>query len=190
MKTPSLTSIQLIGYFLPGFMLIFLFFCVQLNWNFERMITLFISKDTSYLVIGAILLPISFTMGLIVDAIRNGLIEDSLDEKRSKKINWEFFSFADNKEKKLVYERYFNYYVFDFNMAIVLIVVVLYTLILSVYNLYNYGCHISLPYIISFFLMGLVTYFLFKDALNLRDELANKTEKWMQKYNAQNETQQ
>lgn len=62
-------------------------------------------------------------LGLVLDAIRNGVLESLFNKlsKKNKKINWDYFYKGDPEKIVLLYSRYYNYYVFDINMSVALI---------------------------------------------------------------------
>ena len=188
MNISQLTRHQIICYFLVGFIFVLLIVFSYYKWSFDLLIGIINNKEKNYLVIGVILLPVSFLIGLIMDAIRNGILEDYIiephlldyKEKENKKgkysINWEFFYPNDTDEDnvKAFYDRYYTYYVFDMNMIIALIIVFGY----STFNIfYNCLCEYSCQYIFSSIVIGIITYIFWKDGIDLRVEMAKITNK-------------
>jgi hypothetical protein len=168
MKEIPLTNYQLLSYFAPGFIVVLCFFICNepiIDW-FTLKLAL---KDLSLALIASALFC-SFIVGLLLDGIRNGILENLfnfLERKKdeSEKINWSFFYKGRKEDVALLYARYFIYYCFDFNAIFALFFS---CLLLDIYS--------QLPHkVLISFIFGIAILALWIDGLSLRGDLAEAT---------------
>lgn len=167
MDKSQLTQHQILSFFPPGFIFIacylFIYFYPANNIDF---LSHFFEEIKIIGPLGGIgIIVFSFIIGLIFDAIRNGILENALPSK----INWEYFH-HDTTTKKLdgFYRRYYSYYVFDLNVSISLFICTI-MLFLSA------SCNKTFNYLIAINLIAIV--FLAIDAFDLRKEMSTITNK-------------
>jgi len=121
-----LSSHQLFAFFFPGLVFVFpSIYCFYFVHVEPGTIDSFFKhyKDNEVL-ISFIVIVLALLSGLIIDSVRNGIIEVSLDKiikNKKKKINWDFFFEGKEEGVKPFYERYYNFYVFDLNASIAII---------------------------------------------------------------------
>lgn len=188
MKELSLAPTHIIGFFLPGFIFLAMVFCSYTGWDIEAIIN--VLKEFESIGAAFLIVVTSFITGLIIDAVRNGVLEEhALDRTQKKRylkkvktvgapegfvendgeINWDFFFDHDKDKIATLYSRYFNYYLFDINSVTSLVFafpVMMFFMICS--NSFHYAPLVLTP---------VVCYILLKDALDLRWELYLHTNK-------------
>jgi hypothetical protein len=123
MEKIPLTNYQLIAYFVPGFILEFCLFL-----SFERVVdyhSLLCRIEGVSIPLMVIFLFLAFAIGLVLDGIRNGIVDNLLDlliliipPGKYFKVNWDFFHKGKPETVGYFYARYFTYYCFDFNMIL------------------------------------------------------------------------
>jgi len=176
MEKIPLTTFHIIGYFLPGFIFIFSFFIA--NDHISNLPCLIKAiKELNY---GILFLTIilSLIVGIVFDAIRNGIFENILFEKKwlkkwFREMNWNFFYIATEQKVARLYKRYFNYYVFDLNCILSL---VFSALVLDKFSSLS-PSYKGLVTFIAFVIIVVLLY----DARSLREEMADITHdnKWV-----------
>lgn len=134
------------------------------------------------------IIVVALIFGLILDAIRNGIIEGILDEIEGKKylkrikakpvkgvennegkINWDFFFNSNKKSIATLCNKYYNYYLFDINSISSMVLSLPFVIFFMI--LYNY-C-----YVVPIVVLILIAMVLAKDALDLRWEIYLHTNK-------------
>lgn len=122
-----LTNFQLIAYFVPGFVsVVGCFVAFEHISSFCCLIECLKGLNVAFLVLSLIA---SFIIGLIFDAVRNGILDNFIDCMISRrwlrflrlqriKIDWSYFYKGEKEEVGTFYARYFTYYCFDLNLLI------------------------------------------------------------------------
>jgi len=176
----TFTNTQIIGFFIPGFAFLMILFFGYTNWDLAICLN-FLSKYNS-ITTGFIILVSSIFLGLVIDAIRNGIIETVLDEilkkyyfnilqDESKKdpnkyrknegmIYWDFFNEAPKNKITKLYSKYYIYYIFDVNSI---------TALFLSYSI-SVVCFGSFSFIQAFFITGILLVLLF-DSWSLRKDV-------------------
>ena len=155
---------QLVAHWIPGFILLLLatFICPG---SYAK-ISHWLPQDT--LSKGFIWVVLPFVSGQLIDALRNSLIEEALDKCCKKwwpdrEVNWPFFFSGDKEDVEKLRRSFFDYYVFDANLAFPALCFTIWRLWLG-----------SLGLAVAGFA---VTALLIWDARSLRKEIAEHTNK-------------
>jgi hypothetical protein len=108
----SLKPHQLVAHWVPGF--VFLLLVTILHPDlYGRVKTLLPAEQVSR---GLVWVVLAFVSGQLIDCLRNGLFEWWRDKRQE--VNWDFF-FTGNAERLENLDRwFFEYYVFDLNLAV------------------------------------------------------------------------
>jgi hypothetical protein len=110
----SLEPHQLVAHWVPGFVLLLLTPFIYPDWYVQ--IRHWLPEDPISRAFIWVVLP--FVAGQLIDAFRNSLIEDALDERWPKrKVNWAFFFSGDKENLDRLRRFFFDYYVIDVNLA-------------------------------------------------------------------------
>ena len=114
----SLEPHQIVAHWVPGFILLILatFVCPQ---SYAQIRPWF---PQDHLLKGLIWVVLPFVSGQLIDAFRNSLIEDGLDKCCKKwwpkrEVNWPFFFLGSKEDVEKLRRSFFDYYVFDANLA-------------------------------------------------------------------------
>ncbi|HTC01135.1 MAG TPA: hypothetical protein VK705_10675 [Ferruginibacter sp.] len=166
MKDIPLTNYQLIAFFIPGQLFVFSYFiaCENIK-NIGSLVSCLQSVNIGFLLVSV---AMSFLVGLVFDAIRNGCIEkcfDKCEKNKSKKMNWDFFYTGKKDDVGVFYGRYFTYYCFDFNLILSLISSLI---LIDGYSSLEYKYAITVTVILS---IG----FLIRDGISLRNDMIDVT---------------
>ena len=185
MKNPF-TLHQILGYFMPGFMFIFILFCWCNDWQWDKINAFNLSSinGANATILSVVAIIISIFIGLIFDSIRNGYIEDYFDleinnkllkkilyKKFFNKIEWEYFQDMEASEKEKVYGRYYSYYVFDMNTIIGFFIIFISIIIIKIFNCTHFTCNDIAPFII----LIIIFIMLLRDSASLRKEISDIT---------------
>lgn len=172
----------LIGHWVPGFVVVLIISLSVYTWGLGDLaeaaegftqISVFFS--------GLAFIVIPFVVGQFLDSIRDLLIEYIWDRDPKRRVNWDFFCYGGTDKLKNLEQYYFIYYVFNWNLALGIIV--------SIILFFFLWClsFIQLPPCEWIFLgLGIATFGLLVfiwDAVNLRDEIRRHS--W-QKYEETN----
>jgi hypothetical protein len=128
----SLKQYPLISHWVPGFFVVLIISLSAYKWGPEDQMEAF--KGLTGLPVffsGLAFVVIPFLMGQFLDAIRD-LLENRLDRKSP--INWDFFIEGDKDKLESFQEYYFIFYVFDWNLALGIILSII--LFFSLWLLY------------------------------------------------------
>jgi hypothetical protein len=110
-----LNSHQLFAFFFPGLVFVFpSIYCFYFTYVEPHSIDAFFKhyKDNEVLISFTIIV-FALLSGLIIDSFRNGILEELFD--KIKPIKWDFFFEKEDPKVKILYERYYNFYVFNIN---------------------------------------------------------------------------
>jgi hypothetical protein len=182
----AMTRHQFFSYLIPGFIFITLVFCVFNDWQIPSSHTFADIGSGLSAVFVLVWIIFSLFTGLVFDAIRNGFIEDHIENmkflKKSKlsiHIDWDFLTkWGKEKEVKHFYDHYYTYYVFDFNNALTLILIIL----LIIYRLIScYHSEYIRTHIWALVIIIAVIIFFIIDAGSLRSEMHDMIEEKNQK---------
>jgi hypothetical protein len=160
----SLEPHQLVAHWIPGFILLLLTTFLYPDWYAQ--VEQLLPKDG--LSRGFIWLVLPFVSGQLIDCFRNSLIEEAVDKRWHKKeVNWEFFFSGDKEKLEKLRRSFFDYYVFDANLAFPSLCFSLWRLLDWWWGKWHWGQCIA----------GMVmTFLLVWDARSLRMEIAEKTQ--------------
>lgn len=151
----SLKPHQLVAHWVPGF--VFLLLVPVLHPDlYARLKTLLPSEQASR---GLIWVVMAFVSGQLIDCIRNALFERWRDKRQE--VNWDFFFSGDARRLENLDRWFFEYYVFDLNLAVP-------TLYFFVCRLVQGHC---LQSVCGLAVAGLLVF----DAWSLREEIAKHT---------------
>ena len=193
MEKIRLTNFQIIGYLIPGFAFLVLVYFSYYGFKiYETLeVVLYDSKNEFHFYYGLAVLILAFCIGLILDSIRNGIVEEYLDDRKfvqkynrkdiSRKYNilssnveaddgiidWDYFFSSKEENCARLYGKFYTYYVFDVNLMLVLIFIVI---IFSVFRFIPslFGTNFSDNYCTPVFFMLFTAFVLFLDARVLR----------------------
>lgn len=198
-----LTPHQIIGYFFPGFIFQLLFLCSYFDWRFSEILSflkLFDSPAVATLITGIAIIVSAF-IGFIIDAVRNGFIEDIFDgmgesnknkpiNEKSKdnvnknflhrflkfddfcyKINWDYFSIMKDDEKEIIYGRYYSYYVFDMNASIGILINIVLIILFEFKWIFTSDHEFTIYGLIAIIILSIITLIFLKDSASLRHEI-------------------
>ena len=159
-----------LSHFVPGFSILIYILALIYNWNFFQILEALKLKSEVLIFIGFGLLVISYTLGLILDALRDSL-ENLFDLVPNFKVNWDFFYNESNERQEKLTKWYFPWYVFNVNTLLGILI----SLIICIYYHYNYS-PISNSTFFYGILFGIVVFIiLFIDSIFLRKEIVKHT---------------
>lgn len=162
-----LNSFQILAIFFPGILLAFASGYCYYYYSIENLDVLkffFYFKDYG---VGFYFAFVCFGifLGFVLDAIRNGLLESTFD--KFQKINWDFFYKGEHETVVILYSRYYNYYVFDVNISVALIL----ALVMQLFVFNSSESHWIE------FIEGIIVLTLIRDAIVLRSDIYKTTNK-------------
>jgi len=162
-----ISSHQLFAFFLPGLVLAFpSVYCFYFTFVEHGTIDAFFKhyKDNEVL-ISFIMIVLASLFGLILDSFRNGVLEKAFDKRKA--IKWDFFFEKEDLKVKLLYDRYYNFYVFNINTILAI-------MLSSIILIYNFHLSSVVYVLIVEFITALI---LGWEAYTLRKEIIKITHK-------------
>lgn len=158
----SLEPHQWVAHWVPGFILLSLYPVLMPDFYAQASAHLL---PTDALFRGFIWVVLPFASGQLIDCFRNSVLEDCMD-KRWQEVNWDFFFKADKEKLEKLRRSFFDYYVFDINLAIPSFFFSLWRLVEWIWGPWHWvQCICGLG----------ITFLLVWDARSLRIEIAKHT---------------
>lgn len=170
----SLEPHQLVAHWVPGFILLLLATFIYPDWYAQ--IRHWLPEDP--LSRGFIWVVLPFVSGQLIDAFRNSFIEEALDKRWPKrKVNWRFFFSGDKETVEKLRRSFFDYYVFDANLALPALCFTVWRLLECIWELtYGQWHNWHWAQCLGLAVAGVaVTFLLLWDARSLRLEIAEHT---------------
>jgi hypothetical protein len=180
----SLKPRQLLFAFIPGFFLILVIFILHLKFEFTKE-----SIDIEKFNLGLIFLiiVISYLVGIIIDSIRDGAVENFFDflfaqftknnklTWKAKPINWNFFFHASEKEIEKLDDNFYIWYVVNLNITISILLAFIFLGSEILWD--NYFTTLKHPHILflTIFFLFLSGVILLINAWGLRKEISEIT---------------
>jgi hypothetical protein len=160
----ELNSHILIAHWIPGFLLVLAVRPILATSSSDALRSLMGSGiPGGDAMIALALIVAAFLAGEILDASRD-LFEHLWD--RFKSVSWDFFAEAEQGEVEKLRTSYFTYYVFDCNISLALVILMLSNIFVNV---------LSRGLLVAFFVILLV---FAGNAWTLRGEIASRTGRW------------
>ena len=157
----SLKPHQLVAHWMPGFILLALVPVLKPDW-YDTVKPILPADHISR---GFIWVVLPFVAGQLIDCTRNFVFEAWADRwqrrRKQKDVNWKFFFSGDKDRIENLYRWFFEFYVFDMNLAFPAICFVI--------------CRLLQQHWVQALVGAALTYILYHDAWSLRREIAEHT---------------